>query len=296
MNYQEFEDMVMENILTYLPEEYQGSNVTIRDICKLGENYRGLSIIKPGANTSPVADMNALYEEYRYHMADKDFVLAEIADLFKKPVPYFALEEFTDYESIKKRLYIRVSNSKNEALVNAPHRIVEDLAITYHAEMSIRTDGIKSSVMVNNIMAKEYGVTELQLYQDAIENSAKINPSYISTLAEELGLSEGDSPSIYLITTKDKVYGAAAIMYPSVLDELFLKVNGPYYILPSSVHEVLAIPDDGMQDPDVLQQMVETVNQTEVAPGERLSNNVYYYDGRSFSKCANASERRQAYV
>ena len=56
-------------------------------------------------------------------------------------------------------------------------------------------------------------------------------------------------------------------------------------ILPSSVHEVLAIPDDGKQDPKHLKRMVETVNRNEVSVSEQLSDNVYYYDGKRISIC-----------
>ena len=47
------------------------------------------------------------------------------------------------------------------------------------------------------------------------------------------------------------------------------------YILPSSIHEVLAI---AMGDPDELRQLVCEVNDTQVVPQERLSYNVYKYE------------------
>ena len=53
-----------------------------------------------------------------------------------------------------------------------------------------------------------------------------------------------------------------------------------FFVLPSSVHEVLILPDDGSQDLDSLQFMVREINRTEVAPEDRLSDFVYHYDAQ----------------
>lgn len=49
------------------------------------------------------------------------------------------------------------------------------------------------------------------------------------------------------------------------------------YILPSSVHEVLAVSTE-LTEPEELAQMVAEVNMQKVALEERLSNQVYHYD------------------
>jgi len=50
------------------------------------------------------------------------------------------------------------------------------------------------------------------------------------------------------------------------------------YIIPSSIHELLLLPDDGTVDRESLDQMVQEVNMNEVLPTERLSDHVYYYE------------------
>ena len=49
-----------------------------------------------------------------------------------------------------------------------------------------------------------------------------------------------------------------------------------FFILPSSTHETLVIPDNGAFDYRVLEDMVQTINENEVAPEERLFDHVYY--------------------
>ena len=54
-------------------------------------------------------------------------------------------------------------------------------------------------------------------------------------------------------------------------------------ILPSSVHELLAIPDDGHMSYDELRAMVRDVNRTQLAPQEFLSDNILKYDGNKLT-------------
>ena len=49
-------------------------------------------------------------------------------------------------------------------------------------------------------------------------------------------------------------------------------------MLPSSVHEVLIVPDNGEMDPKMLGDMVREVNKNEVERQEVLSDRVYSYD------------------
>lgn len=50
------------------------------------------------------------------------------------------------------------------------------------------------------------------------------------------------------------------------------------YILPSSVHEVILLPDNGEESPEELRRMIREVNREHVAPEEVLSDNLYYFD------------------
>jgi hypothetical protein len=50
------------------------------------------------------------------------------------------------------------------------------------------------------------------------------------------------------------------------------------YILPSSIHECILIPDNGKMNKAALKEMVKGVNDSQVSADEVLSNEVYYYD------------------
>ena len=55
--------------------------------------------------------------------------------------------------------------------------------------------------------------------------------------------------------------------------------RGYFYILPSSIHEVILVPESFGLEPERMQEMVKEINQTGVAPEEVLSDSVYYFDG-----------------
>ena len=71
---------------------------------------------------------------------------------------------------------------------------------------------------------------------------------------------------------------AAVMFYPDFMDQVAKELGGDIFILPSSVHEVLILPDDGNMNAQELKEMVTSINASEVAPEDRLTDNVYHYD------------------
>ena len=70
---------------------------------------------------------------------------------------------------------------------------------------------------------------------------------------------------------------AAALLYPDILRG-FAGKHGDFYILPSSIYEVLLLPaKPEPADPAYLCGMVRAVNEEQVSPDEVLSDNAYLY-------------------
>ena len=78
-------------------------------------------------------------------------------------------------------------------------------------------------------------------------------------------------------TTRGSVHGAAVLMYPGFLKAVSERI-GSFYILPSSVHEILLIPEQDAPKAEDLNLMVYSVNRAEVIPEERLSDIAYHFD------------------
>lgn len=71
--------------------------------------------------------------------------------------------------------------------------------------------------------------------------------------------------------------GAASILFPGVLDEFGEKIGRNFFILPSSIHEVILLPEGRAETRELLYEMVRSSNQ-KLSPARFLSNCVYYYD------------------
>ena len=63
-----------------------------------------------------------------------------------------------------------------------------------------------------------------------------------------------------------------------MMDRLAKEAGGGFFILPSSVHEVLVMPDNGEMSAEELKDMVTSINGDVVEPVDVLTEQVYHYD------------------
>lgn len=102
-------------------------------------------------------------------------------------------------------------------------------------------------------------------------------------MADFLGFSGEEDPThdiFHVLTNEKGCYGAAAITNPIVLQQLKSYFKRSFYILPSSIHEVLLMPIDTIPDitPDELATLVQGINQSIVEEKDWLSDHVYLFD------------------
>ena len=151
-----------------------------------------------------------------------------------------------------------------------------------------------ATITISNPMMEQWGITKEELHALSIENSRRILPPEVLPLGKMVGkimrlngmsgeqLDEIDelfTPEeipMFVITNDLKLNGAASIYYSDVLKKIAEKLRDDLYILPSSIHEVIAIPLK-YGDLESLSTMVKEVNSTQVAEEEQLSDNVYLY-------------------
>ena len=83
---------------------------------------------------------------------------------------------------------------------------------------------------------------------------------------------------VYVLSNTERLEGAACMLYPDLLRRIADRMDSSYYIIPSSIHELLLIPTAGFTDRDEMKAMIREVNDTQVKPEERLSYSLYGYD------------------
>lgn len=137
-------------------------------------------------------------------------------------------------------------------------------------------------------MMRDLGVDFQEVKDLAMNNMPQRMPARVQPLADVIGemVGMGDigpapgSPMIVMCSNNSGVMGAGTIFYPGIEEKIRDVVGADFYILPSSVHEVLAVPKVEMSLKE-LRDMVTTINAAQVAPEEQLSNNIYEFsDGK----------------
>lgn len=97
-----------------------------------------------------------------------------------------------------------------------------------------------------------------------------------------------DDFPIYALTNESMCFGAGMLFIDSILRKVVERIGCDFYILPSSVHELLFVPVDNFDEDDDTEEIenrllrvVWEVNHSQVEPNERLSNHIYYVDSKS---------------
>lgn len=289
MTFNEFKEEIKNNILSYLPEEYNDASVEIREVEKNnGRILSGILIQKNGSNVAPNIYLESFYEKMEDLDLDIEDILEEIAKVrVGSEVGSIDVESITDFENVRDFIYPRLINAEanKDMLQNRPYIPFNDLAIVFAIELGDTLDLLpntgRSSIQISNELFKHWNITINKLKETAIQN-LKNNTEVLNMndFMAELGMPslEEDIP-MYILTNKEKVHGAAVILDEATIETVSEKLGGSFIILPSSVHEVIAIPDSAQDNP--LAELVSEINASEVSLEERLSNSVYRYDQKT---------------
>lgn len=300
LEYQEFKDAVQENIREHLPEEFKDAKINSGESRKINESYDGITVLKEGQTIAPAINLNQLYGDYQRH-GDMDRIFETIGEIVTKQPDGVDLGALESYDLAKENLFIRVSNAETnkDLLDQVPHETVGDLAVTYHIMIGQDDDGFGSTMVTNDLLDK-YGISAEQLKADAMENSAKIlSPALESmnnVMARMMGMDHLTLDSVpfeqavenfnfreegmFVLTNTNALNGAAVMFYPEVLEQLGEHAGVDLFIIPSSVHETILIPDDGVMKRPDLESMIRDINAHEVSPKDRLSDSLYHYDSK----------------
>lgn len=303
----EFAEAVRQDLQERLSGMYPELQVNILQVNKLqGESYLGARIDRGDGLASPVIDLETAFHEMKV-VRPYEKVIDDLMDTARsvlKDMPELSVEKLSDYDRAKNNLIMQVIPVKGneDRLADMPHRDMEDMAVVYRVIVGSDRRG-EMSYLVTNPLLEEYGITHEQLYADAVQsmreqNSYSITPLFDVLAAIDPVFADGPVPepdnTLLVATNEQKMYGAGVIAMPEFMEEAAEKLHGDYYILPSSIHEVLLLKDDGNTDYRGLEAMVQEINESAVAPKERLTDTVYHYDAneRVFETAKHFTERQ----
>lgn len=269
--------------------EQQNKEFRIR-YCRNWKNniaYHGYMLYSKNNNISPV-----IYTSFRDWYENNDFgVVKFLSEQYKElavkePV---SLEYVKDKEFVLNRIRPRlIGREKNmDELIKSKKAFVQldnlDMLITFYIHLGeteeesevnipVTQDLLLSAGAITLEEAKEYALSNM-------EKIASIRPIR-EVLKELVGMEccseqESDLEKMLICNNKMGYYGAASVLCPSIQNELMRQLGNDVLLLPSSIHEMIAISGNHIDEIDVLREMVEEVNENQVRIDEQLTNSVY---------------------
>lgn len=247
-----------------------------------GTVKEGLSIETKMANKIPVIGIRDIYERYRTGSS-----MEECAAYCRKAMDQREniniSELWGTWEKQKQQIRPCLVNREwnQERLKEIPHFLYGDLAVKFRVEYKISNE-LKAGYDVTYDMLRHWGISKNQLVETVMQNLRQEKYTIRDlqeVLGEQFGLpvEEERKGAFYLLTNDDQIYGAAGMLRTDLLEHFAEEKGCDFYILPSSVHELLLIVDSGEITREELEEMVRSVNRMCVAKEERLSDRVYYF-------------------
>lgn len=291
ISYSDFIEEVVNNILDFMPEEFADADVEIREVTKVNKTMYELNIKKGNPRIVPTLYLESFYEEDK----DLDDILMLIANTYVNALNSIPKEYMNngidDLVFNKDNIFFVLINTKRnkKLLSEIPHRDFYDLSIIYRSLVN-SDNGHIASVIIRNEHLNSFGLTEEELFKIAYENTKKIFPPKIIGLSKMMAELVGPLFSVpepeqeekmYIVTNNIKCNGAIDFLYADdTLSKIAEEHNCNLYILPSSIHETIALLDNKDLDKNEIVDMVRGINVDKevISEGDVLSDNVYYYD------------------
>lgn len=237
---------------------------------------------------APTYYVEDFYRMYRdgASISELSFDIAQNAFHYIHEDPPLSFEEsaksFEDAANLRIRL---INSSRNAELLSTVPNRETGCGLSLIPEVR---SGPYRAVVTKELM-KSFGISEHDLMLIALANTAAFDVPVLADLTEMLcvgqddcenlllkGLSTEPLPapdSLYVLTNDKFFWGASVLLYPGMTSRLSALLGGDFYVLPSSVHEVLLLPVS-MGDPDKLLETIHEGNRTVVNEEDFLSDDL----------------------
>ena len=299
MDFNEFKEQFTEDVKQGLADAGIEAKVSTNTVEKMNESYEAMTVTPEGSNVGVNVNMEKFFEAYE-NGTDYEAVVGKAIGVIEGGFanqPTVDVSALTDYDQMKDKLIMEVVSAEANAdmLDKVPHKDMEDMAVVYRFEIDSNDDG-RATILVTNQLIETMGVTPEQLHADAMENAPELKPAVIKgmseVMAEMMGVSTEDlammgmpmdhaDEQMFVASVPDKIHGAGVLAYQDFMDQAAERVGGDFFILPSSIHEVLIVPDNGNMSLSDLEAMVKEVNATQVAPEDKLTDTFYHHEGKA---------------
>lgn len=293
MLFTEFHDKIMDFISYDLAPEAEVKSHTVLKTNNVRRT--GVTINYPNVNISPTIYLDDYYRNY-----ENGDSFEEVCEKLRKMVTDAKADTDVDlsflhnWETVKNRLYFRLMNTeKNKAyLADKPSLVFYDLSAIFYVLISHSQIG-QGTIVINDAFFKDWHVSRKEAFEAAQKNTFEQLGTDVMNIEEVIiGLMKdkgieapeelfeefnSNKVEMFVITNKAKTLGASCLLDNDSLSRLAENLESDLYVLPCSIHEIIAIPESQGYDPDILGEMVTQINGAEVSDVDFLSDSVYLF-------------------
>ena len=236
-----------------------------------------------------------LYDEFQNGWSMENIIeeILKRLDTISRSECFEKSKNLEDYEKVKEDLFIRLLNvvKHRDELQNAIFRTVGDIALVLYARMG-ELDGCSTSIKIKQHMLQKWEKDEQTVFNDALLNTYFISPPRIycwekliynmsyegenfMNLLFDLPLKKDTFGNC--LSTSTRTNGAVAVFLPGVAQRLGYLLGGGFYMVFTSVHEVMIHSEENTDPRKLKEVLAETIEET--TPEEDfLTYYVYHYD------------------
>ncbi|MFG6357956.1 MAG: hypothetical protein K1W26_14220 [Acetatifactor sp.] len=253
----------------------------------------GMSILRKGQNVSPTIYLDSFYEMME-EGTDMEHIVKKILEVYVRGLPRgnVDMDFFKDFDSVRDRIVYRLVNrEKNrELLQEIPHVDFLDLAVCFCYSYENPEIG-EGMILIHNTHLEMWQTSHRELMRLAERNTPRLMPAWLCSMDSALnGILDEEALAqlrqmqretgkyMYVLSNDRRCQGAAAILYPGMLARAAQQMGGSFYILPSSIHEVILLRDETQSGGRQLHEMIEDINRNQLREEEVLSDYAYLYD------------------
>lgn len=244
--------------------------------------------IDDGTGFSPAFNLETMYEIYSSG-CDIGRIAADLAEQYKSAMKEREqIESLNCFEKNRNRIFPVVMNKENnldrieQGIV---YREENDYFFAYRVMIG-NEDGTSSTVLTKALL-DSWDVSVDEIDSIAWKNAAKLQPAKLTGIVnvlnsiatiprEDFEDFEQANDAMYVLSNQACLFGASTLWYPGQLEKIHDELGEDFYVLPSSVHEVICLRGTGV-NVDVLKDMVSSVNNSEVLPRDKFSDHVFHY-------------------
>lgn len=291
-----FKSMLLDEFYSKLPDDY---TLTVKEVFKENDiKMTGININREGSNGGCVLYVENYYDRYQQGEDLSSMVSDTLREVTKSEIYDMDMNSFTRDDMLSHTTFRMANRYTNQLrLSDVPTRDVPGMTdIVIYPVYEVNVGTRHGTVLVTNSMLEQNHISVQEIHAAAEANTER--RMAIVPLEERLrGMVDEDvmpmgfeSPFLVSHDREARSDEASVLGAPKVLGSL----KEPYYVIPSSTHELLFLPKTFEASVENLQRLVSEVNGSVLDAKEVLSNNIYEIDhGRFITHEAGAGLTKQ---